>query len=267
MRVPTTEQTLPLDVINEPPHQLRSSIDPTKLGRLADDIAARGGLLQRIGVRDDGDGRYTIGFGHRRYLAHKLLGWPAIEARVWPASVDLLDIAIAENEFQEKLNPMEDARAMHQLAERGEPLAHIARRYRTTEATVRGRLALLDLPADLQEAIEQGRLALVVAVALADVDHDEYRASLIAEAQRTGASARVVAVWTAAYNADRDRFIANHSTVAEIVQHREQFIVYVPCDACHVDTPYTATEARRFCKDCLGELTRALAEAQLPAPG
>ena len=255
------EHEIPMGQIQPPPHQLRQTIDPEALGRLADDIAVRG-LLQGIGVvRAVDEDSFTIGYGHRRFLAHGLLGRATIRARVYPPGTDLLDIAIAENEFRKDLNPIEDARAMRQLIERGEPVPHIARRYRVSEATVRARLGLLDLPEDLQEGIAGGRLSVAVASALAVVDHDDYRASLIAEAQRNGASARVVAVWTAHYHADRDRIVANHLTVAAIVERREAFIVYVPCDACKEPKPYTETRGMRFCNDCAGELLAALSGA------
>lgn len=254
------ERDLDLAWIEPPPHQLRETIDPEALGQLADDIAAQG-LLQAIGVREiEPERRYQIGFGHRRYLAHHLLRRHTIRARVWPANADLLAISIAENHFRKDLNPIEDARAMRALEERGEPIPHIARRYRISEATVRARLHLLSLPTDLQHAIATGALSVAVAMSLADVDYEEYRTSLIAEAERTGASARVAAVWVAAYAADRDRIVSNHLTVQEIVARREEYVIYFRCDACRTEVPYPDTESRRFCRACAAVLSKGLTD-------
>lgn len=248
-----------VDRVEPPPHRLRDAFDPAELGALADDIAAQG-LLQPIGVCDNGDGAgYTIGFGDRRVEAHKLLKREMIPARIWPFGTDLLSIAVAENHFRADLNPIEDAKGMRQFIERGEPVPHVARRYRCSEATVRARLALLELPEDLQLAVSRRELSVAVAVGLADIDHAVYRASLIEEAQRTGASTRVVNVWVAHYQADRDRIVANHLTVTEIVESRATYVVYVMCEACHVEKPYTDTRAHRFCVECGDQLMAALA--------
>ena len=150
---------------------------------------------------------------------------------------------------------------MRQLMARGEPIPHIARRYRVSDNTVRARLALLELPEDLQQTIDQASLSVSVAVSLAAIDHLEYRASLIDEAKRTGATARVVAVWAAHYAADRDRIVSNHLTVQEIALGRETYVVYVACDACHAEVPYTNTRGRRFCGSCDDQLTAALQDA------
>jgi ParB/RepB/Spo0J family partition protein len=254
--------TLSTATINEPPHQLRETIDAEALGELADDIAGHG-LLQPIGVcGPDSDHRYTIGFGHRRLLAHRLLGRDTIAARVWPQGTDLLDISVAENYFRRDLNPIEDARAMAQFRARDEPIALIARRYRCSPATVERRLALLALPIDVQDAIARGQINASVGEILASIDHEDYRRSLLEEAARSGTSARIANVWAAHYASDRARIIGNHLTVAAIVESRTAFIVYVTCDACRRDVNYTDTRGRRFCVDCDQTLTAALTEAQ-----
>ena len=88
--MPDAERELRCDLIDEPPHRLRGEIDPERLGALADSIAAEG-LHQAVGVCGPrADGRYVVGFGHRRLLAHRLLGRPTVRARVYPEGTDLL---------------------------------------------------------------------------------------------------------------------------------------------------------------------------------
>ena len=256
------EDLIALALIQEPPHQLRETIDAEQLGELADDIAAHG-LLQAIGLRVEAHGAsFTIGFGHRRFLATRLLGRDVIRSRVWPAGTDLLEIAVSENHFRKDLNPIEDARAMRAFHERGEPLVHIARRYRCSEGTVRQRLALLDLPEDVQRALAMGTLNVSVAEILGAIDHDEYRRSLIDEAMRTGATARVANVWAAHYASDRSRIVANHLSATAIAESRTAYVVYYPCDACRREVPYEQTRQRRFCAPCTDELSAALIDAQ-----
>lgn len=256
------EQLIPLALIDEPPHQLRDEISEEDLGELADDIACNG-LLQAIGVQEQpGSGRFTIGYGHRRYLAHVRLRREAIRARIYPATVDLVEIAISENRFRKDLNPIEDAKAMRALLDRGKPLAYVSRLYRCSAATVDARLRLLAMPADIQRAIAAGQLSVSVASALSEVDHDSYRGELIEEAIRHGASARVVNVWVATYQAGRERIIENHETVRDIIRQAESYVVMVRCELHGDNVPITETVGLRPCRDCYNALMEEIRSAQ-----
>jgi hypothetical protein len=160
------------------------------------------------------------------------------------------------------LTPLEEGAAIAQLVALGHSLAAIARLMRRSAGWVSARSALLTLPPDLQAAVRTGRLGLGVIEALREIDHAEYRASLVDEAERTGASRNVVDVWVSHYKADRERIVANHLMVAEIVERRTAYVVYVACDACEAETDYTKTVSRRFCLDCAQKLDGALTEAQ-----
>lgn len=257
---PPSVELLLMALIREPSHRLRESIDPERLGALADSLAAEG-LYQPIGVRRlaDSDG-FQIVWGHRRFLAAQLLKWPVIEAKVFPADFDPLLAAITENNNREDLTPMDDARALKRFVDRGEPLAAIARLMRRSSVWVSTRLELLELPADLQDAIQDRALPLTVARALAQVDNDLYRAALVEEAKRTGATARTVDVWAAHYLADRARIVANQFTVAEIAERRDAWRIMIDCELCGEAKEYPATRTLRACLACMDELGRMVAE-------
>lgn len=253
------ELELPLVLIDEPPHRLRGAIDPARLGDLADSIAAEG-LHQAIGVcGPDATGRYTIGYGHRRFLATRLLRRDRIRARVYPDGTDLLLIASSENHNREQLNPMEEAREVKQYLDRGDAIAAIARLLRRSDQWVRERRDLLQLPADLQDALEAERITLAVARALGAVDHNAYRASLIDEAARAGSSARVVDVWVAHYHADRERLVTNHATIDQMVERREVFTIHAACESCGKDVDMRDTRVWRFCTSCSRDIAEAAA--------
>jgi ParB/RepB/Spo0J family partition protein len=248
---------------------LRVSIDANKLGELADDIAANG-LHQAIGLHGpDPEGLYTIIYGHRRFLAYQLLQRAAIEAKLYPADVDILQAAVAENEQREQLTPYEQALIVERYTARGEPRPAIARYLRRSETWVRDRQAILTWPTALQESVHRGDLPLAVAQALADIDNPDYLTSLIDEATRTGASARVVDVWRAHYLADRERIITNRLTVADIAERRDQWKIVVACDLCREDQDYQHTRSMRICTPCQDALTALIEQqAQLEAqPG
>jgi ParB family transcriptional regulator, chromosome partitioning protein len=266
LKPPALTLHLDLALIDEPERPLRDAIDPGPLSELADSMAAEG-LHQPIGVRGpDPDGRYRVVWGHRRLLAARLLQWPDIEAKVFPPGFADALARVSENLQRTDLTPVEEAHAVEQMLALGHSRASVARLFRRSASWVDARLGLLQLPEALRAAVHEGRLTLGVAYALAEVDHEDYRAELVAEAERTGATAATASIWVAHYKSDRTRFIANRATVQEMTEARSKFIVYYPCDVCHTDTDYTDTRALRLCADCASGLARALADARTTQP-
>lgn len=255
-------EPVPLASIIEPAHQLRERIAPEALGSLADSIASQG-LHQPIGLRGpDALGRWEIVYGHRRYLACKLLGHATIAARKFPPDFDPLLAAVSENLHREQLNPMEEAFAVKLFLERGHSRAETARLFRRKPAWVEQRIALLDIAADLQDAIREHGLPLAVADELADIDHEPYRKQLVHEALAHGASAATAAVWRQHYLADRDRIIRNDITIQAFISEREAYVIRYPCDWCDEEVKYTDTRTIRLCLGCAAELDQAKATAR-----
>jgi len=248
---------VPLDSIRDPDEQHREQIDPDALGSLADSIAAEG-LHQPIGVRErDASGTYELIFGHRRLLAYRLLGRPMIAARIYPLSVDVHLVRASENLNREQLNPVEEAHIVQLFLDRGVARAEIARRLRRSTSWVDQRAALLDLPADVLNAIRHHGLTLAVARLLADVDHESYRRQLLYEAIAHGATEATAAVWRQHFLADRDRIVSNTITVEQIIQDRQKYRLTYPCDWCDEPTPYEGTRTARLCVSCMNQLETA----------
>jgi len=254
-------QKISVGLVDEPDHAARDAIDPGRLGELADSMAAEG-LHQPIGVRGPlASGRYEVVWGHRRLLAARLLLWPDVPARVFPADFDPALARVSENLQREDLNPLEEARAVAAFHERGKPLAEICRLFRRSPGWVQTRLDLLHFPPDVQAAIASGTLTLAVARELATIDHDTYRGQLVAEAQRVGATSRTAEVWTAHYRADRERIVANVLTVEDVLARRDAWKIYVPCELCGEDWEYSQTRSLRACAPCLAAVAALVEQA------
>lgn len=65
------------------------------------------------------------------------------------------------------------------------------------------RLALFDLPADMQDAVHRFKLPISVAHCLAQIDHAAYREYLTRDAIANGATVRTVSAWVQHYLAER----------------------------------------------------------------
>lgn len=258
--IPMHDADVELAVIDPPKSAARESIDPDRLADLADDMASNG-LLQRVGlIGPDPSGRYEVNWGDRRTRAARQLHWRTIPARVAPHGTDPAAMRAAENNVREPLNPREEAYQVRDLVSAGKSRGEIRRTLRRSEAWIDARLALLAWPTDIQDAVAGGRLPLAVARQLVKVDNDAYRAELIREAERSGATERTAIVWAASYEADRARMNVNSATVQELIERRDAFQIITQCEACDDRVDIRTTRLIRICAACSGELVKALEE-------
>jgi ParB/RepB/Spo0J family partition protein len=255
-----------LSLIQPGPQQARLSFDPEALGTLADDIAGQG-LLQRIGVRGPlEDGTYKLVWGERRCMAVKLLGWTAIDARVFPADFDPLLAAASENLQREQLTPLEEARLVAGLLSTGLSLGQVARRCRRGVEWVEGRVKLAGAPEDIQQAVHARVIPLGVAYALMGIDHEGYRRELIEQARRLGATVPVAQVWLAEYARDREQLIRSHEGVSQIIARAQAVQAMTDCSACRRPVPWIQIERLLLCPVCYAGIQEAVVAGEGDAP-
>ncbi|MEP7222240.1 MAG: ParB/RepB/Spo0J family partition protein [Novosphingobium sp.] len=158
---------LPVSSIEPHPDQPRRRFDEAALDELAASIAARG-VIQPVVVRPHGDGRYQLVAGERRWRAAQRASLHEIPAIVRDLSErEVMALALIENLQREDLNPIEEARAYHRLAE-GEGLtqAEIARMVDKSRSHVANFQRLLSLPEPVLDMVEEGQLSMGHARAL-----------------------------------------------------------------------------------------------------
>lgn len=156
----------PIERIRPNPHQPRKNIGQEALASLARSIKERG-VLQPLVVRE-AEGAYEIIAGERRWRAAQIAGLrnvPVVIKDVSPGEV--LELALIENIQREDLNPIEEARAFRRLVdEHGLSQGQVAARVGRDRSTVANFLRLLNLPADIQQDLLDGRLTVGHARAL-----------------------------------------------------------------------------------------------------
>lgn len=156
----------------------RVDVDATHVRELSASIKDRG-LQVPLRVSALGDGTYALVAGESRYLA-------AIDAAVVevPAVVrgtaseeddntrqaeELVD-AVIENRLRRDLNPVEEALACQRLkSEHRYAVKEIAAKLRMTQALVKERLAILELPEDLWPQVADGSMPLRAVAPLASL--------------------------------------------------------------------------------------------------
>jgi len=194
-----TREKIELNKIRGPEIGSRLDIDVERIKELAQSMEAVG-LIQAITVFKD-NGAYEIVAGDRRFQAAKLLKWETIDATVHKKWVpELLDVQIIENVGRENLSPIEEAIAFEKLiSERNYSIGDIVEKIGKSRPYVSGRIALIELPDDLQSKIHYGDLNVASANELKRIDDPEIRETYATEIKTRGLSARVAKAWADNY--------------------------------------------------------------------
>jgi ParB family chromosome partitioning protein len=152
---------LSLDSLSPGRFQPRRHFEPEALATLAESIKAQG-VVQPIVARElDGD-RFEIVAGERRWRAARLAGLTTIPAivRVMHDQAAMA-VALVENIQRADLNPLEEAEALRRLIDEcGLTHEQAAEAVGRSRAAVSNLLRLMDLHADVQALVREGRLSL-----------------------------------------------------------------------------------------------------------
>lgn len=164
----TTYAEIALDRIEADP-QTREYFDPEELNNLAGSLKKHG-QKQAILVRwEEARQKYIIIAGERRFRAAKIAELPTLECKVMAEDATAEDIAIAqviENALRQDLRPSEKAKAYADLMEKQNLTAtQLAEEIHVNKSTISRTLALLNLSAELQTAVDEGTLSVKDAIA------------------------------------------------------------------------------------------------------
>jgi ParB family chromosome partitioning protein len=155
----TARADVPVEAIEENPHQPRKTFDDDEIAALGASIRTHG-VLQPLVVRQVG-GRYQLIAGERRLRAARSVGLPAVPVTVVDFNdQQALEAALVENIQRADLNPIEKAQGFKEYLGRYQ-MTHeqLAARLGLGRATITNLVALLDLPAPLQDSIRAGALS------------------------------------------------------------------------------------------------------------
>lgn len=186
-------RVLPTEALVGNPYQPRRRFDDDELNSLAESIRAQG-VLQPILVRPTPGAShlYQIIAGERRWRAAQRVGLEEAPVIVRTATdQEVLELALIENLQREDLNPIEEAMAFSRLAhEFGLRQEDIAQKVGKSRAAVANAMRLLDLEAQVQSWLVQGRVSVGHAKVLLALKSPEEQALLAEEIIRRGLTVR-----------------------------------------------------------------------------
>jgi ParB family chromosome partitioning protein len=142
------------------PLQPRTEFRGERLQELIDSIRVHG-IIQPLIVRKSGD-KFELIAGERRWRAAKEVGLMDAPVIVRTASdQDVLELALIENLQREDLNPIEEAIAFTRLAKQfGLKQEEIAQKVGKSRAAIANSMRLLELAAEVQSWLTQGRISV-----------------------------------------------------------------------------------------------------------
>ncbi len=154
-----TQTQVPVEAIERNPYQPRKTFDSDELASLSASIRTHG-VLQPLVVRQVGE-RYQLVAGERRLRAAREAGLQSVPVTVMDFNdQQILEAALIENIQRSDLNPIEKAQGFKDYLTRYR-MTHeqLATRLGLGRATITNLVALLELPAELQEAVRVGQLS------------------------------------------------------------------------------------------------------------
>ena len=247
-------QNIPLLKIKRPQLKARTKVEETKIEELANSIKEVG-LINPILVKKVDDG-YEIIAGERRYLAFVLLNEIEIPCVLFEdGRANPEELKLAENIMREDLNPIELARAALKVQmEFNLNTAKIARSLGKSKRWLEKKLSLLNLPTEIQEAIEKRLIVERVGVELGKVEEDIERERLLTFAVAHGATWKVVSDWVTSYLLGRS---AKEKAVEQGLSTREpgeQKEVLVTCILCGIKDNILKMQYEPVHPECKAEL-------------
>ena len=141
---------------------------------MADSIKSIG-IINPLIVREEGDNKYQLIAGERRWRAAKLAGISHIPVIVQKAdNQEMLEVAIIENIQRVDLNALEEAEAYQALLkEFGMTHEEIAEKVGKNRSTVTNTLRLLKLPFEIKDALRKNIITMGHARALLALEDNE----------------------------------------------------------------------------------------------
>ena len=250
---------LDIEKIDPPTDADRDLIDPDKIRELAESIRSQG-LLQPILLRPL-NGRYEVVAGHRRFLAHRLLGEVKIKALIREMTDDqVYEARAVENDQREDLNPIERAKSYKRLREKfGYSNRQIAQKVGRSPATIDQHLSLLELPDEFQKAVAQKKLKTYVALVLSQIEDEGFRNMYFTSAVENGVTREVAESWLNDWRKTRAGTAYKESGGGGVFEDIQGSLpIFRACACCLGPQEISKIRTVYVCTDCEKEIKGAL---------
>jgi len=250
---------LDIEKVDPPTDAARDLIDPEQVRELAESIRSQG-LLQPILARPM-NGRFEVVAGHRRLLAHRLIGEVTIKSLVREMTDEEVEIVRAtENDQREDLNPIEKAKGYKKLRDKhGMTVEQIAQKMGRNRDTIFRFLNLLKIPDVLQSAVAKKKMSIGVALVLNEIEDESWQNLYYPSAIENGATVEVAQSWVNEYRKFKGQEVGGPTGGLGVVgQLQESLPIYQPCVCCLGPVELSKLRMIYVCRECESQIRGAL---------
>lgn len=172
--IKSNNEVMDINDIEPNKDQPRQYFKQEEIESLAQSIKEHG-IIQPLIVRMIRSGEYQIVAGERRYRAARMLGLKDVPVKVMNVGdKEAMEIALIENLQRQDLNAIEEAKGYKSLIdEYNLTQEEVAKRVGKSRSAVANTLRLINLPDDVKEYIERGKLTNGQARALLSFKEEE----------------------------------------------------------------------------------------------
>lgn len=196
---------LPLHKINDPAFDARADYSPESVEDLISSIR-QVGIIEPLVVRKDGK-EYALVAGRRRLVAASIIQLATVPCLIVESGEEEANLlTLHENLYRKDFSPLEEARFYHHLMTGFDwTIKQVSERVGKAVGTVSERLAILEYPQDIQEALEAGAINIAVAKNLAQITEETARQRYLGMAIKGGATAGTVELWKNDWQREAER--------------------------------------------------------------
>jgi len=186
---------LSLDLIDDPEQPMRTDMTPASVEDLVMSIK-QVGIIEPLVVKPL-NGRYEVIAGHRRLFASRLAKIPEVPCYVRKANIEQTEmLKIHENLYRADIKPADEAKHFSYLIDKQKmtPIK-IAQMISKSPAYVLDRLAILDYPDFLKDALDNAEINFSIAKEFARFDDLKQMRTAVYYAKRGGMTQEMARKW------------------------------------------------------------------------
>lgn len=240
-----------IDLIDDPEQPMRTDLTPASVEDLILSIK-QVGLIEPLIVKPKNN-RYEVIAGHRRLFACRLAKIVEVPCHVHKADNEQTEMMkIHENLYRAEIKPSDEAKHFSYLIDRHKMTpVKIAQLITKSLSYVMDRLAILDYPDFLLDAMQKGKISFSVAREFAKFDDLKQMQSAVYYAMRGGMTQEMAAKWVREYKRSKEQpeiteqSIVNPSNNVVEVEHT------APCVYCNEQVRLVEADVVYIHHECL----------------
>ena len=198
-------KAISLDLIDDPEQPIRTDMTEASVEGLVLSIK-QVGIIEPIVVKPV-KGRYEVIAGHRRTFAARLAKLPIVPCHVRIANKEQTEmLKIHENLYRADIKPADEARHfVHLIDKQGLTPIKIAQLISKSQSYVSDRLAILEYPDFLREAMDNKQISFSVAREFARFGDQEQMRSAVFYARRGGMTQEMARKWVQEHKRSKEQ--------------------------------------------------------------